>query len=53
MKLKMRVLLMIARLSWGQLFLNPLMGERTRRRLFPPPIIFIYKKSLADYFFRN
>lgn len=52
MRLKMAVLFVFARLSWGNL-LSPLYQKNTLRKMFPPPRKSVYKKGLVDYFFKN
>ena len=45
-------MLVIARLSWGEL-LSPLNWYYNSTKIFPPPRKSIYKRGLANYFFRN
>jgi len=40
------------RLIWGRIFI-PVLYIDTQQKFFPPPRRTVYKKALADYFFRN
>ncbi len=40
------------RLAWGRL-LSPMIMREYLPRFFPPPRKAVYKKGLANYFFRN
>lgn len=51
-RLKMAVLLVSARLSWGDLT-APFNRVAARLRFFPPPVKAVYKEHLINYFFRN
>ena len=52
MRFKLSSLMILARLAWGE-FNSPLHLRNNMRKFFPPPIVYIYKESLRDYFFRN
>ena len=52
MRLKMAALIIIARLTWGEL-VSPLYWKRNLGKFFPPPVKVVYKELLANYFSRN
>lgn len=52
MKSHLAKLLVIARLTWGDL-MSPLNWYYNSTKLFPPPRKSVYKKGLVNYFFRN
>jgi len=51
-RFKMAMLVVIARLSWGRL-IDPIYQRKLFVRFFPTPRKSVYKKALADYFFKN
>jgi len=52
MRSQVTTLLVIARLSWGEL-LSPLNWTHNFIKIFPPPRKSVYKQGLVNYFFRN
>lgn len=52
MRSRVTTLLVIARLSWGEL-LSPLTWYHNFTKLFPPPRKSVHKQGLVNYFFRN
>lgn len=52
MRIRMTMLFIFARLSWGE-FNSPLFWRNNRLKIFPPPQVMVYKESLANYFSRN
>ncbi len=52
MRLKVAILWVFARLSWGELD-SPLHWQKNRQKFFPPPRVMVFHKPLPTPFSRN
>jgi|GEM_PF-5331674 len=52
MRLKLTMLVISARLAWGEVR-SPLTLRSYIIKFFPPPIVMVYRRSFPNYFSRN